>query len=107
MAADGNIETEADWQRTWHDLWEILGCKWTFHIVRALSVEAHGFNELERRLDDITATMLSRRLDQLEAEGIVEKSTKPTSPPSSTYRLTDTGEELARLLREIEELHPD
>lgn len=107
MAADADTETDADWQRTWHDLWEILGCKWTFHVIRALSIESRGFNELERYIDGITATMLSRRLDQLEDESIIAKSTELTSPPSSTYRLTETGEELAQLLRKIEKLNPD
>lgn len=96
----------ADWQRTWHGLWDILGCKWTFHIVRLLSMGEHGFNEMERELDGITATMLSRRLKQLEREGILSRTVEDTSPPSSTYRLTGTGRELARLLREIEELNP-
>ena len=96
----------ADWQRTWHGLWDILGCKWTFHIVRLLSVDDHGFNEMERALDGITSTMLSRRLKQLEREGILSRTVEDTSPPSSTYRLTETGRELARLLREIEELNP-
>ena len=95
-----------DWQRTWHGLWDILGCKWTFHIVRLLSMDEHGFNEMERTLDGITATMLSRRLKQLEREGILSRTVEDTAPPSSTYRLTGTGRELARLLREIEELNP-
>ena len=97
-----------DWQRTWHGLWEILHCKWTFHILRLLSTEpeGYGFNEMRRRLDGITSTMLSRRLDQLESEGILEKVTEPTSPPSSTYRLTETGRELADILRDIEALNP-
>lgn len=106
MPTDTDMETTADWQRTWHELWEILGCKWTFHVIRVLSSKPHGFNEMERRIDGMTATMLSRRLGQLEDEGIIEKSTELTSPPSSTYRLSETGEELARLLREIEALNP-
>lgn len=96
----------ADWQRTWHGLWDILSCKWTFHVIRLLSVDAHGFNEMERALDGITPTMLSRRLKQLEAEGIVSREVEGTSPPSTCYCLTDTGRELAGILREIERLNP-
>lgn len=95
-----------DWQRTWHGLWEILSCKWTFHVVRLLSVDEHGFNEMKRALDGITSTMLSRRLKQLESEGIVVREVEDTSPPTTTYRLTETGRELSRILREIEELNP-
>lgn len=99
-------EEPPEWQRTWHGLFDILGCKWTFHIVRLLSTGEHGFNEMERTLAGITSTMLSRRLKQLEREGILEKEIRETSPPSTTYRLTETGEELSRLLVEIEELNP-
>lgn len=101
-------DTDGDWQRTWHDLWAILGCKWTFHVIRVLSTDdaGLGFNEIRRRIDDITPTMLARRLDQLEREGIVAKSIVASSPPASNYTLTETGEALADLLVEIERLHP-
>lgn len=99
-------EETPEWQRTWHGLFDILGCKWTFHIIRLLSIDAHGFNEMERRLCGITSTMLSRRLKQLEAEGIVRKEVAETSPPSTSYDLTEVGEELSRILQEIEELNP-
>lgn len=97
-----------EWQRTWTDLWEILGCKWTFHILRVLSMEADGcgFNELEGRIDGITSTMLSRRLKQLIDERLVEKFVVPTSPPSSTYELTEIGMEIADILQKIERLNP-
>ena len=69
-------------------------------------MDAHGFNEMERSLHGITSTMLSRRLKQLETEGIVSRTVAETTPPTTTYRLTRTGEELAEILREIERLNP-
>lgn len=95
-----------EWQRTWHGLWDILGCKWTFHIIRLLSTGDHGFNEMERKIIGITSTMLSRRLKQLEAEGIIAKEVNHTTPPTTSYELTETGHELGRILLEIEELNP-
>lgn len=103
MEAD---EDTPEWQRQWHGLFDILGCKWTFHIIRLLSIEEHGFNEMERRLDGITSTMLSRRLKQLEREGILTKRVEHTSPPSTTYSLTQVGEQLSGILMEIEDLNP-
>lgn len=101
-------DSQADWQRTWHDLWEILGCKWTFHIIRVLSMnqDGYGFNEIGGEIKGITSTMLSRRLNQLEQEGVIAKSIEATSPPTSNYRLTETGEALADILLEIEQLNP-
>jgi DNA-binding HxlR family transcriptional regulator len=92
------------WKKTWDDLWEILGCKWTFHIIRLLSTGDHGFNEMKHELEGITATMLSRRLKQLEAAEFVSKTVIASSPPSTSYRLTDIGEELAGNLRCIEQI---
>jgi DNA-binding HxlR family transcriptional regulator len=95
-----------DWKREWHGLWSILSCKWTFHVLRLLSMDDRGFNEIKRELDGITATMLSRRLKQLEGEGLVEREVLDTTPPTTNYSLTETGTELAAILREIEELQP-
>ena len=95
-----------DWQREWHGLWSILSCKWTFHIIRLLSTSDHCFNEMKRELRGITATMLSRRLKELEAEGIVKREIIATSPPSTRYELTETGMKLGRILRQIEALRP-
>lgn len=104
-AAAGRAEPP-EWQRTWHGLWDILGCKWTFHVIRLLSTDDYGFNEMERRIHGITSTMLSRRLKQLDREGIVSRTVEATTPPTTTYRLTETGRELARILLEIERLNP-
>jgi DNA-binding HxlR family transcriptional regulator len=97
---------ELDWKREWHGLWSILSCKWTFHVLRLLLIDDYGFNEIKRELDGITATMLSRRLTQLEDEGVVEREVIDTKPPSTRYSLTETGEELARILKQIEQLRP-
>lgn len=99
-------EDTPEWQRTWHGLFDILGCKWTFHIIRLLAIDSHGFNEMERTLKGITSTMLSRRLKQLEAEQIIQKTIEDTSPPSTSYHLTETGEELSQILQDIEDLNP-
>ena len=50
--------------------------------------------------------MLSRRLKQLEREGILEREVEETSPPSTSYHLTEVGHELSRILQEIEDLNP-
>lgn len=97
---------DLDWKREWHGLWSVLSCKWTFHVLRLLLIDDCGFNEIKRELDGITASMLSRRLKQLESEGLVKREVLDTTPPSTNYSLTDTGEELAEILRQIEQLRP-
>jgi DNA-binding HxlR family transcriptional regulator len=92
----------SDWQQSWHQLREILGSKWAFHVLRLLSDRQYGFNEMQRSIDGLTATMLSRRLKELQCHGFVEKHVEPTTPPSTTYELTENGEAFVGLLEEME-----
>lgn len=93
-----------DWQASWHSFREILGAKWSVHILRLLMSRSHGFNELKHEIDGMTATMLSRRLKELTCHGFVDRTVEETTPPTTTYRLTQAGIEFARLLLEMEEL---
>ncbi|WP_227353613.1 winged helix-turn-helix transcriptional regulator [Haladaptatus salinisoli] len=93
-----------DWQRTWHAVRSVLGSKWAFHVVRALSERARGFNDLRRTLGGVSAKTLSERLQELRCLGFVEKEVHATSPPTTTYRLTDHGESLASVMDDLESL---
>lgn len=92
------------WQATWHGLQDILGPKWTLHILRLLSEGPHGFNAMQRELDGLTAPMLSQRLKELRCHGLVERMVAETTPPTTTYLLTEQGTEIATQLRELEPL---
>jgi DNA-binding HxlR family transcriptional regulator len=93
-----------DWQRTWHALRDVLGSKWAFHVVRALAHEECGFNALERALDGVTAKTLSERLHELRCLGFVEKEVHATTPPTTTYHLTEHGHRLAAVMENLEAL---
>ena len=92
-----------DWQETWHHVHAVLGRKWAFHVLRALSDGEHGFNELKRRLG-VTAKPLSERLSELRCVGLVERDVTPNTPPESHYRLTADGERFVSALLRVEEL---
>ena len=95
---------DADWRRTLHAIQDVLGAKWTLHVLHALDREPAGFNELKRRLDGVTAKVLSERLHELRCLGFVTREVHATVPPSTTYRLTDAGEQLAGTLGELESM---
>lgn len=95
---------ETEWQTAWHSIRDILGSKWSLHILRVLNSDSYGFNELKREIDGMTAAMLSRRLKELRCHGLVERTVEETTPPTTTYQLTDAGDRFATLLREMEEL---
>lgn len=64
---------------------EVLGDRWTLHIVRDLLTGTTRFNELIRGNPGLSRALLSRRLDQLERAGVIEHDA------SGEYRLTDAG----------------
>lgn len=98
------MNRDPDWQSTWHSLHALLGRKWTLHVLRLLSTGGYGFNEMKRELDGVTATMLSRRLEELACHGLVARTVEETTPPSTTYRLTERGAAFAARLLELEGL---
>lgn len=96
-------ETE-QWQAKWHGLQDILGPKWTLHILRLLSDGSQGFNAIQTEIDGLTAPMLSQRLKELRCHGLVERTVADTTPPTTTYSLTEQGSAIATQLRELESL---
>jgi DNA-binding HxlR family transcriptional regulator len=66
---------------------DLLGERWTMLVVRDLLVGATRFNELARGLPGLSRSLLSKRLRQLEAAGIVERL-------DGQYLLTPAGKAL-------------
>src|SRR6202022_1065963 len=59
------------------------------------------FSELERAIPNITQKMLGQQLRQLEADGIVQRTSYPQVPPKVEYRLTEWGQSLCPPLDSI------
>lgn len=70
---------------------EVLGERWTVLIVRDLLCGATRFNELARGNPRLSRSLLSKRLRQLEAAGIVDHV-------EDQYLLTEAGEDLRPLV---------
>jgi DNA-binding HxlR family transcriptional regulator len=79
--------------------------KWTLLIILELYKGpgyTRRFSELRDSLDDITPKILSERLRELEAEGIVTRNVDTTVfPVRSEYTLTKSGLELVTIIRGI------
>lgn len=76
---------------------ELFCERWTPLIVRDLAWGATRFSELQRGVPLMSPTLLSKRLKQLEAEGVVE--TRPqASGRGKTYHLTDSGREFIPMI---------
>jgi DNA-binding HxlR family transcriptional regulator len=72
---------------------EILGERWTILIIRELLVGTKRFNDLQRALSQISPTLLTKRLTQLEDCGLVIRKTIP-GPRRIEYHLTLAGRQL-------------
>ena len=76
---------------------ELFCERWTPLIVRDLATGATRFSELKRGVPLMSPTLLSRRLKQLEAEGIVERKRAPNGK-SWTYHLSASGSEFVPMV---------
>src|ERR1700722_13640941 len=86
----------------------LLERRWQLSILYAALTGALRFNEFAEAVAGISPRMLSERLRDLEAAGLVARSVLPTSPPTVEYRLTDKGRRLGPLIEAIRDYanHP-
>jgi len=85
-----------------HTAWNELTRTWTFPTIHSLGLkEPARFNELKKRIGEISATSLAERLTQLEKLGIVQRKVYPETPPKVEYSLTPKGHELLEVLKEL------
>jgi DNA-binding HxlR family transcriptional regulator len=79
---------------------ELFCERWTPLIVRDLAAGATRFSELQRGVPLMSPTLLSRRLKQLEAEGVVERR-RSAGGKSWTYHLSRAGSEFVPLVEAL------
>lgn len=72
---------------------ELLGDRWALFVVRELMLGPRRFGDLRNDLPGISANVLTQRLQELEARGIVEKSRLPPPANVQVYGLTSWGYE--------------
>jgi DNA-binding HxlR family transcriptional regulator len=86
-----------------HAAIELIGKRWTGAIVSALTEGPLRFGELKRGVPGLSDRLLSRRLRELEREGLVEREVEPGSPVHVTYSLTEAGAELGPAIGELKQ----
>ena len=78
-----------------HRAIELIGRRWTGAIVFLLLRSKCRYTTLRDAIPDITDRMLSERLQELEEQGIVERTVVPAAPVRVEYALTKKGRALA------------
>ena len=86
-----------------HRASELIGRRWTGAIIFVLLKARCRFAMLRDAIPDITDRMLSERLQELEQEGIVERTVVPETPVRVEYSLTKKGRALASAMDAISE----
>ena len=78
-----------------HRASELIGRRWTGAIIFLLLKQTCRFATLRDGIPGITDRMLSERLQELEDEGLVDRTVLPESPVRVEYSLTKKGRALA------------
>lgn len=81
---------------------DILGKPWNGHLLRALEGGPMRFSALAERVG-LADRMLSCRLKELEAAGLVDRAVEPGPPVRVSYALTPLGRRLDEVTRAIED----
>jgi DNA-binding HxlR family transcriptional regulator len=81
---------------------DVIGDRWTILILRELFLRGERrFQDFEQAFSALTASVLSARLKELEASGIVGSRLYSTHPPRAEYFLTLKGRALGPILKEL------
>lgn len=84
-----------------HKAVELIGRRWTGAVLQMLMSGPKRFGDLRAAVPEISDRMLSERLKELEAEGIVDRDVSADTPVRVEYRLTEKGRALEEPLRSI------
>ena len=79
----------------------IIGGKWTGSILWHLKDGPVRFNDLSRMIAGASKKMITERLRQLEAQGLVTRTVMDTAPISVHYEISHTGRSAIGFLEQL------
>jgi DNA-binding HxlR family transcriptional regulator len=77
---------------------DVIGERWALLVVRELLLGPQRFSDLRRALPGASSNVLTDRLRELEARGVLCRRTLPPPAGASVYELTERGRELEPVL---------
>lgn len=84
-----------------HKTIELVGKRWTGAIVQLLMAGPQRFTALRGAVPGLHDRLLSERLKELEAEGMVTRRVYPETPVHIEYALTEKGRGLEKVFAEL------
>jgi DNA-binding HxlR family transcriptional regulator len=86
----------------YHEAVELIGRRWTGAIVAVLLDGGPlRFSEISHAVPELSDRLLSERMKELEARGVVTRHVDPGPPVKVMYELTDMGRSLEPALQEL------
>ena len=83
---------------------DVLGCKWSWSVLRAIHSGVTRPGQLERAIPGISTKVLNERLRKLVAHGVLERIEFPEIPPHVEYHFSALGRNFFSLLQQVEVL---
>ncbi|MGN6590830.1 MAG: winged helix-turn-helix transcriptional regulator [Sphingomicrobium sp.] len=80
---------------------ELLGERWAMLVLRELAYGPRRFSELKADLVGISANVLTQRLTELEARGLVRKTRLPPPASVQVYEASEWGLEVVPLIASL------
>jgi DNA-binding HxlR family transcriptional regulator len=96
-------EVEGPVCQHFHRAAEIVGRRWTPQLIRVLLAGPARYRDLKAAVPQISDHLLSARLKELEAAGIVSRSVDAGPPVLIEYHLTDAGQGLSEVIESLAE----
>lgn len=81
---------------------DLIRSKWKVVLLCHLYNEPKRFLELQRITNGISQKVLNEKLKELENDELISKIVYAEVPPRVEYYLTDKGNELTKIVKEIE-----
>lgn len=78
-----------------------LTSRWGALVLVSLHSGTKRFSELCRAIDDVSERMLTKTLQELEADGMLIRKSYNTVPPQVDYTLTEFGTEASNKMFEL------
>ena len=86
----------------YHEAVELVGRRWTGAILRVLMDGPLRFSQIAQCVPELSDRLLSERMKELEARGIVARTVIPGPPLRVEYELSQMGRELEPALEELQ-----
>jgi DNA-binding HxlR family transcriptional regulator len=80
---------------------EVLAKRWTPQLLVLLLEGPARYSELASAVPGLSRRVMTERLKELQDAGLVKRLVDPGPPITSTYRLSNDGEQLRRFLDEL------